>query len=77
MPGRSSLHRITPSPCTTPHIPGGAIHIYRFGPGGRALELVHTTPLDDIPRAMVAFRGRLLAGVGASVRLYDLGECEN
>ncbi|KFM25355.1 Splicing factor 3B subunit 3 [Auxenochlorella protothecoides] len=53
---------------------GGAIHIYRFGPGGRALELVHTTPLDDIPRAMVAFRGRLLAGVGASVRLYDLGK---
>jgi splicing factor 3B subunit 3 len=37
------------------------------------LRLVHRTPVDEPPLALAAFQGRLLAGVGASLRLFDLG----
>ena len=52
---------------------GGAITLFRAGPGATTLELLHTTPVDAIPGALVPFKGRLLAGVGASLRLLDLG----
>lgn len=41
------------------------------------------TPLDDIPYALCAFQGRLLVGMGKSLRIYDMGKkkllrkCEN
>lgn len=38
-----------------------------------ALELIHSTPVGGIPGALCAFRGKLLAGVGRTVRLYDAG----
>lgn len=41
---------------------------------GTRLELMHKTPVDGIPGAMTAFKGRLLAGVGPLLRLYDLGK---
>lgn len=47
------------------------------------LELVHKTPVDEVPTALCAYNGRLLAGVGRLLRLYDLGKkkllrkCEN
>ncbi|TIC28406.1 hypothetical protein E3Q11_01879 [Wallemia mellicola] len=47
------------------------------------LELLHKTDIDDVPYAIHAFKGRLLAGVGKALRLYDLGKkrllrkCEN
>ena len=50
------------------------IHCYRFTEGNTALELVHKTPVEDVPKALVAFSGRLLAGVGSRVRLYDMGK---
>lgn len=47
------------------------------------LELVHKTPVDEYPGALAPFNGRLLAGVGRMLRLYDIGrrkllrKCEN
>jgi splicing factor 3B subunit 3 len=59
----------------------GALRLYRVVSG--QLELVHMTPIDDMPYALAAFQGRLLAGVGKALRLYELGKkkllrkCEN
>ena len=50
------------------------IHCYQFTEGNSALELVHKTQVEDVPKALVSFGGRLLAGVGNRVRLYDMGK---
>ncbi len=50
------------------------MRVYRVGEGGRTLELLHKTPVDGVPGAMAAFRGRLVVGVNNVLRLYDLGE---
>ncbi|KAK7270094.1 hypothetical protein RIF29_22995 [Crotalaria pallida] len=61
----------------------GFIHIYRFVEDGRSLELLHKTQVDGVPLALCQFQGRLLAGIGPVLRLYDLGKrrllrkCEN
>ncbi|KAI5818999.1 CPSF A subunit region-domain-containing protein [Pyronema omphalodes] len=50
----------------------GYIHIYRFLPNG-TLEFVHKTKVDSPPMALLAFQGRLLAGTGTTLRIFDLG----
>ena len=50
------------------------MRLYRLVENGRKLELVHKTAVGGIPGALAAFKGRLLAGVGPIVRLYDLGK---
>jgi splicing factor 3B subunit 3 len=40
---------------------------------GARLELMHKTQVEGIPGALAAFKGRLLAGVGPALRLFDLG----
>ncbi|KAG0471556.1 hypothetical protein HPP92_016102 [Vanilla planifolia] len=61
----------------------GYIHIYRFIEEGKSLELLHKTQVEGVPLALCQFQGRLLAGIGAVLRLYDLGKrrllrkCEN
>lgn len=30
--------------------------------------------MDDVPLALLAFQGRLAAGVGKALRLYDIGK---
>ncbi|KAI3520039.1 hypothetical protein L1887_09260 [Cichorium endivia] len=61
----------------------GYIHIYRFVKDGRSLELLHKTQVDGVPLALCQFQGKLLAGIGSILRLYDLGKrkllrkCEN
>ncbi|CAE7762413.1 SAP130B, partial [Symbiodinium sp. KB8] len=52
---------------------GGALHVYTVDLAG-ALQLVHSTEVEDIPRAQAAFQGKLLVGVGPRLRLYDLGK---
>jgi hypothetical protein len=32
------------------------------------------TETDDVPTALMAFQGRLCAGVGKSLRLYEIGK---
>ena len=56
-----------------PSCAGGFIHIYRFQEDGRELEFIHKTKVEEPPLALLAFQGRLLAGVGSILRLYDLG----
>ncbi|CAG8401915.1 unnamed protein product [Penicillium salamii] len=56
-----------------PSSSGGFIHIYRFQDDGRDLEFIHKTHVEEPPLALLGFQGRLLAGVGTSLRLYDLG----
>ncbi|KAG4908664.1 hypothetical protein AAZX31_20G225900 [Glycine max] len=64
-------------------ITAGFIHIYRFVEDGRSLELLHKTQVEGVPLALCQFQGRLLAGIGPVLRLYDLGKrrllrkCEN
>jgi len=59
----------------------GVIHTFRLS--SSSLELVHSTEVDGIPAALAAYQGRLLAGVGKCLRIYDLGKrkllrkCEN
>jgi len=50
------------------------IHCYQFTDGNTRLELVHKTQVEDVPKALVEFHGRLLAGVGNRLRLYDMGK---
>jgi splicing factor 3B subunit 3 len=52
---------------------GGFIHLYRYTQDG-GIELFHKTPLDGVPGAMCGFKGRLLVGVGNTLRLYDFGK---
>lgn len=51
----------------------GFIHIYRFQEDGKELEFIHKTKVEEPPLALLGFQGRLLAGVGTSLRIYDLG----
>lgn len=51
----------------------GYIHVYRFQQNGRELEFIHKTRVEEPPMALVAFQGRLAAGIGKALRIFDLG----
>ncbi|KAK4163512.1 Pre-mRNA-splicing factor rse1 [Cladorrhinum sp. PSN259] len=51
----------------------GYIHVYRFHDDGRDLEFIHKTKIEEPPMALIPFKGRLLAGIGKTLRIYDLG----
>jgi splicing factor 3B subunit 3 len=55
----------------TNRVPGPAA--VRILDRGARLELLHKTQLEGIPGALTAFKGRLLAGVGPVLRLFELG----
>lgn len=38
------------------------------------LQFLHRTPVEELPAALAGFNGRLLAGIGRNLRLYDLGK---
>ncbi|KAH7374753.1 pre-mRNA-splicing factor RSE1 [Plectosphaerella cucumerina] len=59
---------LNPRSCTE-----GYIHIYRFSPDGKELEFIHKTKVEEAPTALIAFQGKLLAGIGKMLRVYDLG----
>lgn len=52
---------------------GGFISVYSITQQQK-LALVHKTRVDDAPLALAAFQGRLLAGIGNTLRLYDMGK---
>ncbi|KAF7796648.1 hypothetical protein EIP86_007831 [Pleurotus ostreatoroseus] len=60
---------LAPRSCTS-----GFIRTYRFVNDGQNLELLHKTDTNDVPMALLAFQGRLAAGVGKALRLYDMGK---
>jgi len=51
----------------------GFIHVYRIAEAGQ-LQLLHKTPVEDVPSALCPFQGRLLVGVGKALRIYDMGK---
>ena len=51
----------------------GFLHVYRFHEDGKELEFIHKTKVEEPPMALLGFQGRLLAGVGRNLRIYDLG----
>ncbi|KAI9771418.1 MAG: pre-mRNA-splicing factor rse1 [Candelina submexicana] len=51
----------------------GFIHVYRFQDDGKELEFIHKTKVEEPPIALLGFQGRLLAGVGTDLRIFDLG----
>lgn len=54
-------------------VPGAFINTYLISPDGKRLELVHKTPVEQPPGALLGFQGKLLAGVGRSLRIYEIG----
>ena len=52
---------------------GAYIYVYRFLEDGKELEFIHKTKVDQPPLALLPFQGRLLTGVGRTLRIYDLG----
>ncbi|KAK3997241.1 Pre-mRNA-splicing factor rse1 [Cladorrhinum sp. PSN332] len=51
----------------------GYIHVYRFHDDGKDLEFIHKTKMEEPPMALIPFQGRVLAGIGKTLRIYDLG----
>lgn len=60
---------LAPRSCTS-----GFLRTYRFTEDGHNLELLHKTETNDVPLAVMAFQGKLVAGVGKALRLYDMGK---
>lgn len=62
---------------------GGCIDIYKIDPTCSNIDFMHRTEIEEIPGALAGFQGRLLAGCGRILRIYDLGKkkllrkCEN
>lgn len=51
----------------------GYIHIYRFTEDGKGLDFIHKTKMEEPPMALIPFQGKLLAGIGKTIRVFDLG----
>lgn len=51
----------------------GFIYVYRFQEEGKELEFIHKTKVEEPPLALLGFQGRLIAGIGINLRIYDLG----
>jgi splicing factor 3B subunit 3 len=49
------------------------LYVYRFQEDGKELEFIHKTKVNGPPRALLGFQGRLLVGIGTTLRIYDLG----
>ncbi|KAI9278854.1 CPSF A subunit region-domain-containing protein [Phascolomyces articulosus] len=63
---------LVPRGCST-----GYLRLYKFVRNEEQdkvqLELIHKTEIDNVPTALIGFQGRLLAGVGKALRIYDIG----
>jgi splicing factor 3B subunit 3 len=76
--GTASKATLIPRACKE-----GWLRVYAIKDGGRTLEFMNKTRTDDIPMCLAGFQGFVLAGVGKSLRLYEMGKkallrkCEN
>ncbi|RMZ73108.1 hypothetical protein GMOD_00009623 [Pyrenophora seminiperda CCB06] len=50
-----------------------SIQVYKISPDGRELTLFNETAVSEPPLALLAFKGKLIAGVGRHLCLYDCG----
>ena len=56
-------------------VTGSYLRVYRLLDGGRKLQMLHKTPLmGDVPMALAEFQGKILVGLGNTLRLYDMGK---
>eukprot|EP00746_Dinoflagellata_sp_MGD_P091760 gnl/MRDRNA2_/MRDRNA2_36348_c0_seq1.p1 gnl/MRDRNA2_/MRDRNA2_36348_c0~~gnl/MRDRNA2_/MRDRNA2_36348_c0_seq1.p1 ORF type:complete len:1184 (-),score=253.37 gnl/MRDRNA2_/MRDRNA2_36348_c0_seq1:15-3260(-) len=55
------------------HAPKATIKTYMYDERYH-LQLIHSTPLDDVPLCLFPFEGRVLASVGKCLRIYELGK---
>jgi splicing factor 3B subunit 3 len=75
--GTAKNLKIHPRECSQ-----GFINVFQFI-DGHSLQLVHRTEVEEVPAALCEFDGKLAAGIGRSLRIYDLGKkkllrkCEN
>ncbi|KAI1852848.1 hypothetical protein JX266_002389 [Neoarthrinium moseri] len=51
----------------------GYIWVYRFRQDGRGLDFIHKSEVEEPPMALLSVQGRLAAGIGKVLRIYDLG----
>jgi splicing factor 3B subunit 3 len=51
-----------------------SIHLYKVSDDGRTLEFYHETETDDPALALMAFKGKLVAGIGSNLSLFDCGK---
>lgn len=51
-----------------------SIHLYKVSADGRSLEFYHETETADLALALLGFKGKLIAGVGRNLSLYDCGK---
>ncbi|EJU02199.1 hypothetical protein DACRYDRAFT_21931 [Dacryopinax primogenitus] len=69
---------VSPKSCKS-----GFLRTYKISEDGRSLEFLHKTEVDDVPLALLSFQGRLVAGIGKALRIFDMGKkrllrkCEN
>tara|TARA_R110002003_G_scaffold244_7_gene17491 strand:+ start:34831 stop:36150 length:1320 start_codon:yes stop_codon:yes gene_type:complete len=52
---------------------GASIQVYKVSPNGRELEFFHETDVSEPPLALLGFKGKMVAGVGRNLCLYDCG----
>eukprot|EP00210_Caulerpa_lentillifera_P002872 g2742.t1 len=52
----------------------GFISVYRLTEDGTGFRFIHKTQVEGIPMALCGFRGKLLAGIGTSLRMYESGK---
>ncbi|KAF1837382.1 pre-mRNA-splicing factor rse1 [Decorospora gaudefroyi] len=50
-----------------------SIQVYKIKQNGRELEFFHETEVSEPPLALLAFKGKLIAGIGRHLCLYDCG----
>ncbi|KAF9523470.1 CPSF A subunit region-domain-containing protein [Crepidotus variabilis] len=67
--GTAANTHVSPRSCSS-----GFLRTYKFLDDGAGLELMHKTEVDDVPLSLLGFQGRLAAGVGKALRLYDIGK---
>ena len=53
---------------------GASIRLYKLSEDGRQLEFYHATAVDDPPLALLGFKGKLVAGIGRDLSIYDIGK---
>lgn len=69
MVGTAADTKVNPRSCSS-----GYLRAYKFTDDGAGLELHHKTEIDDVPLVLLSFQGRLVAGVGKALRIYDIGK---
>ncbi|CAK5281320.1 unnamed protein product, partial [Mycena citricolor] len=67
--GTAADTHVSPRSCSS-----GFLRAYKFVNDGAGLEFMHKTEIDDVPLALLAFQGRLVAGVGKALRIYEIGK---